>query len=69
MSSVLNSLQITWRHLSSAKYIERPPEGYMPEGFKPGEGKTIKADMSNIDANASSAVGMIDSYSNFYVIL
>ena len=39
--------------LSSARYIERPPEGYMPEGFKPGEGKTIKADMSNIDANAS----------------
>ena len=39
--------------LSSASYIERPPAGYMPEGFKPGEGKTIKADMSNIDANAS----------------
>ncbi len=39
--------------LSSARYIERPPEGYLPEGFKPGEGKTIKADMANIDANAS----------------
>jgi OFA family oxalate/formate antiporter-like MFS transporter len=39
--------------LSSARYIERPPEGYMPDGFKPGEGKTIKADMSNIDANAA----------------
>lgn len=37
--------------LSSARYIERPPEGYYPEGFKPGEGKTIKADMANIDAN------------------
>jgi len=39
--------------LSSSRYIERPPEGYLPEGFKPGEGKTIKADISNIDANAS----------------
>ena len=39
--------------LSSARYIERPPEGYMPDGFKPGEGKTIKADMANIDANAA----------------
>ena len=39
--------------LSSARYIERPPEGYIPDGFKPGEGKTIKADMSNIDANAA----------------
>lgn len=39
--------------LSSARYIERPPEGYLPDGFKPGEGKTIKADISNIDANAS----------------
>ncbi|MFB9057471.1 OFA family MFS transporter [Mariniflexile ostreae] len=39
--------------LSSAQYIERPPEGYLPAGYKPGEGKTIKADMSNIDANAS----------------
>lgn len=39
--------------LSSASYIERPPEGYLPEGFKPGEGKTIKADISNINANES----------------
>ena len=39
--------------LASASYIERPPEGYMPEGFKPGEGKKIKADMANIDANSS----------------
>ncbi|TYA92287.1 L-lactate MFS transporter [Seonamhaeicola marinus] len=37
--------------LASARYIERPPEGYLPEGFKPGEGKTIKADMANITAN------------------
>ncbi|WP_299556173.1 OFA family MFS transporter [Seonamhaeicola sp.] len=37
--------------LASARYIERPPEGYMPDGFKPGEGKTIKADISNITAN------------------
>ncbi|AUP81693.1 L-lactate MFS transporter [Flavivirga eckloniae] len=39
--------------LSSARYIERPPEGYLPEGFKPGEGKKIKADISNISANES----------------
>ena len=39
--------------LSSARYIERPPEGYAPEGYKAGEGKKIKADISNIDANAS----------------
>ena len=39
--------------LSSARYIEKPPEGYLPEGFKPGEGKKIKADISNIDASAS----------------
>ncbi len=37
--------------LSSARYIERPPEGYLPDGFKPGEGKTIKKDMANITAN------------------
>lgn len=39
--------------LSSARYIERPPKGYMPAGYKPGEGKTIKKDMANIDANAA----------------
>lgn len=39
--------------LSSSRYIEKPPEGYLPEGFKPGQGKTIKADISNIDAMAS----------------
>ena len=39
--------------LSSANYIERPPEGYMPEGYKPGEGKKIKADICNIDANSA----------------
>lgn len=40
--------------LSSAQYIERPPEGYLPEGFNPEEGgKAIKKDMANIDANSS----------------
>ncbi len=39
--------------LSSSSYIERPPEGYIPEGYKPGEGKKIKADISNIDANSA----------------
>jgi MFS transporter, OFA family, oxalate/formate antiporter len=37
--------------LSSARYIERPPVGYAPAGYKEGEGKKIKADMANIDAN------------------
>jgi OFA family oxalate/formate antiporter-like MFS transporter len=37
--------------LLSARYIEKPPEGYLPEGFKPGQGKVIKEDISNIDAN------------------
>ncbi|GAA4270601.1 L-lactate MFS transporter [Hyunsoonleella aestuarii] len=37
--------------LSSARYIEKPPEGYLPDGFKPGQGKTIKKDMANITAN------------------
>lgn len=39
--------------LSSSRYIEKPPEGYLPDGFKPGEGKTIKEDISNITANAA----------------
>ena len=39
--------------LSSASYIERPPEGYMPKGYSPESGKTIKADIANIDANAA----------------
>lgn len=39
--------------LSSARYIERPPEGYLPDRFKPGGGKIIKKDMANITANAS----------------
>ena len=37
--------------LSSARYIERPPAGYAPEGFKEGEGKKIKEDMSNSTAD------------------
>lgn len=36
--------------LSSAQYIERPPEGYLPVGFKPGEGKVIKKDIWYVDA-------------------
>ena len=39
--------------LSSARYIERPPEGYKPRGFSSGEGKVIKADIANIDANSA----------------
>ncbi|MET0634673.1 MAG: OFA family MFS transporter [Chitinophagaceae bacterium] len=38
--------------LSSARYIARPPAGYVPVGFTPVEG-TAKADISNIDANAA----------------
>lgn len=39
--------------LSSARYIERPPVGYLPEGYKEGEGKVIKEDLTNITANES----------------
>ncbi|MCL7986520.1 OFA family MFS transporter [Sphingobacterium sp. lm-10] len=38
---------------ASALYIEKPPKDYLPKGFQSGEGKNIKADISNIDANAS----------------
>ncbi|WP_010136735.1 L-lactate MFS transporter [Ochrovirga pacifica] len=37
--------------LSSARYIERPPEGYVPNGFKAGAQKHIKQDLSNSSAN------------------
>mgnify|MGYP000716484075 FL=1 len=37
--------------LSSARYIEKPPVGYLPEGYKEGEGKVIKEDLTNITAN------------------
>lgn len=36
---------------ASARYIERPPEGYLPEGYTPGEGKKAKNDIANITAN------------------
>lgn len=39
--------------LSSASYIERPPADYLPDGFRPGEGRTIKEDIAYIDANAA----------------
>ena len=39
--------------VASARYMEKPPEGYMPEGFVPGEGNKVKADLANIDANAA----------------
>jgi OFA family oxalate/formate antiporter-like MFS transporter len=39
--------------LTSALYIEKPPVGYLPKGFNVGEGKTIKADISNIDARSA----------------
>lgn len=34
--------------LISARYMEKPPEGYLPTGYKPGEGKVIKADIANL---------------------
>ncbi|MDH3321741.1 MAG: OFA family MFS transporter [Flavobacteriaceae bacterium] len=37
--------------LSSARYIEKPPLNYVPEGYEEGKGKTIKKDISNINAN------------------
>lgn len=36
--------------LASARYIERPPQGYVPKGFNKLKSKTIKADISNITA-------------------
>jgi len=38
--------------IASASYIERPPEGYSPEGFNPNVHK-VKNDISNIDANSA----------------
>lgn len=38
---------------SSSLYIERPPEGYAPEGYQVSENKKIKKDISNIDANSA----------------
>lgn len=37
----------------SASFMEKPPEGYLPKGYYPGENKNIKPDLSNIDANAA----------------
>jgi OFA family oxalate/formate antiporter-like MFS transporter len=37
--------------LGSAQYMEKPAEGYLPEGFKPGEGKVIKSDIANLTVN------------------
>jgi len=37
----------------SASFMEKPPEGYLPKGYYPGEIKNIKPDLSNIDANAA----------------
>ncbi|QIL37963.1 OFA family MFS transporter [Pedobacter sp. HDW13] len=39
--------------LCSAQYIEKPPANYLPDGFQAGEGKVIKVDFSNIDANTA----------------
>jgi MFS transporter, OFA family, oxalate/formate antiporter len=36
--------------LLSSRYLERPPDGYLPAGFKPGEVKIHKKDLANIDA-------------------
>lgn len=33
--------------LASAFYIERPPEGYLPKGYRAEDSKTLKADISN----------------------
>ncbi|WP_166334780.1 L-lactate MFS transporter [Sphingobacterium chungjuense] len=37
--------------LSSAQYMERPPEGYLPNAYNPGEGKKVKSDLSNLTRN------------------
>ncbi|MDO6739205.1 OFA family MFS transporter [Wenyingzhuangia sp. 2_MG-2023] len=37
--------------LASASYIERPPVGYAPAGFKDGNNNKVKADMANLTVN------------------
>lgn len=39
--------------LSSARYMEKPPEGYVPAGFTEESGKTIKKDITNVTAMES----------------
>lgn len=39
--------------LSSSQYMERPPEGFVPEGFSPETSKTVVKDLANIDANSA----------------
>lgn len=39
--------------ISSARYIERPPADFVPKGYSPGEGKTMKRDIANITAKES----------------
>ena len=39
--------------ISSARYLERPPEGFAPKRSALSEKKIIKTDISNIDANAA----------------
>ncbi|WGH74533.1 OFA family MFS transporter [Tenacibaculum tangerinum] len=39
--------------VSSSSYMEKPPEGYVPEGYDSANGKTIKEDISNVTANES----------------
>jgi MFS transporter, OFA family, oxalate/formate antiporter len=34
--------------LLSSRYLERPPDGYLPAGFKPGEANIHKKDLTNI---------------------
>lgn len=36
--------------LSSSRYIERPPEDYLPQGFNPENTASVKADLCNITA-------------------
>lgn len=39
--------------LSSSQYMERPPAGFLPEGFSPETSKTVVKDLANIDANSA----------------
>lgn len=36
--------------LGLASYMEKPVEGYLPQGFVPGESKLVKADIADLDA-------------------
>lgn len=37
--------------VASSRYLEKPPEGFLPKGFHPEESTIVKKDLANISAN------------------